>query len=293
MIFSNLNGTTSEEFKVGSGGTGKIISRNAYDIYWLGRVNGTQLNPNVKRIPNGTDLNTMKTIGQYYAPSSAESPTLINSPTQYAFIMTIEPSTGAIYDDIAYIVQKIIDVNGIMYCRGYDGLGNVWTEWTRTISDSRMASLALKSDIPPVPTIESGVVTPDAQDGYGLTNSNVVYALYKFSNKTICEICGIINITINSPTAPYHIMPLPIAVSQFPYIGSCEIYSPYPMAPPVNLQYVGAYCRTANNLAKPALQFYLGGYNISSKSYGMYHFGNFFDGTGKMCNIIFNVRIGV
>lgn len=290
MIFSNLSGTTSDEFKIGSGGNGKVISRNAYDIFWRGNADDTQQNINVKLIPNGTDLNTMKTIGQYYVINNTDAPTLINCPTNRAFIMTIEPSIGITYSNKLYVVQKITDFNGIIYCRGYDGNGDAWGGWTRTLPNLDINSLALKSELP---TIESGTIIPDTQDGYGLTNSNISYTLYKYSNKTICEICGVVNITINSPTTNYSIMPLPVAVGAFPYIGSCEIYSPYPMTPPANMEYVGAYCRTENNLASPALSIYLGGFNTSTKAYGMWGFGNFFNGTGKMCNIIFNVRIGV
>lgn len=288
MIFSNLSGTTSDEFKIGSGGNGKVISRNAYDIFWGDYGTVISGNPNVKKIPKGTDLNTILDIGQYYMPTNTDAPSLINSPTVYSFIMTIEPSTGLI-QDYPYLVQKITDFRGNMYVRGYSGAGDGWYEWTRTLPNSHINSLALKSELP---TIESGTIIPDAQDGYGLTNSNISYTLYKYSNKTICEICGVVNITINSPTTNYSIMPLPVAVGAFPYIGSCEIYSPYPMTPPANMEYVGAYCRTENNLASPALSIYLGGFNTSTKAYGMWGFGNFFNGTGKMCNIIFNVRIG-
>lgn len=289
MIFSNLSGTTSNAFKVGVDGKGQSISCNMYDLYWAKTEGRLLPNPNVHLIMANTDLNTIKAIGQYFMPTNSLGIGIVNSPTDKAFIMTVEPSNG-IDDNATYVIQTMTDFDGIIYSRGYDGGANYWYEWTRTLSNSYINSLALKSELP---TIESGTIIPDAQDGYGLTNSNISYTLYKYSNKTVCEICGIVNITINSPTTQYSIMPLPVAVGAFPYIGSCEIYSPYPMTPPANMEYVGAYCRTENNLARPALSIYLGGFNTSTKAYGMYGFGNFFNGTGKMCNIIFNVRIGV
>lgn len=147
MIYSNLAGTTSDEFKIGAGGSGKIISKNAYDIFWRGRADGSQINPNVTRIPNGTDLNTMFEIGQYFMPSNAESPTLINCPTKVSFIMTIEPSVGVSYNDYRYIIQKIIDFSGVIYCRGYDGNGKAWSGWSQTIPTPTLKEL---------PAIESG-----------------------------------------------------------------------------------------------------------------------------------------
>lgn len=161
MIYSNLAGTTSDEFKIGAGGSGKIISRNAYDIFWNDSGSVIGGNPNVKRIPNGTDINTMTDIGQYYMPSNAESPTLINCPTKLSFIMSIEPSTGVL-QNYKYIVQKITDFSGTMYIRGYNGFGSKWGGWTQTIPTPTLKEL---------PAIESGYfnLTSDrgAVENYG------------------------------------------------------------------------------------------------------------------------------
>lgn len=286
MIFSNLSGTTSDEFKVGSGGAGKLISRNAYDIFWRGRADGTQINPNVKRIPNGTDLNTMLEVGQYFAPSNAESPTLINSPTKLAFVMTIEPTVGVLYDNHVYYMQKIIDFVGKMYIRGYDGNGNHWYEWTETLGQSHIAQIAYKSELP---TIEEGAIVPDAVNGYIARATNVRYTAYKYSNKTVFDVYGNLALTANNPSDTYSIVNLPYPTSDFPYQGICQFMSINAISPiSPSVQYLHGDCIAKDNI----ITFKLYGYNTGTKTIFSYGINSFLNGANLMFNLSFRVTIG-
>lgn len=285
MIFSNLSGTTSDEFKIGSGGTGKVISRNAYDIFWGDYGTVIAGNPNVKSIPSGTDLNTILDIGQYYMPTNTDAPSLINSPTVYAFIMTVEPSTGLI-QNYPYLVQKITDFRGNMYARGYSGAGDIWYEWTRTMPNSHINSLALKSELP---TIEEGAIVPDTVDGYTARVANVRYTAYKYSNKTVFDAYGTLALTANNPADTYSIVNLPFTVDAFPYIGFCQFMSISALAPMSStLQYLSGDCTAMNN----AITFKLSGYNTTQKTVMSYGLNSFLRGTNLMFNLTFRVRIG-
>lgn len=287
MIFSNLSGTTSDIFKVGSGGTGKIISRNAYDIFWsdsgVGNPNGT-INPNVKGISSGTDLNTITNIGQYYMPTNTDAPTLINSPTNLAFIMTVEPSTGVMQGYI-YIVQKIIDFNGNMYIRGYNGAGDFWHEWTRTMPNSHINSLALKSELP---TIEEGTIVPAAVNGYTVRIANVRYTAYKYSNKTVFDVYGSLALTSNSPADTYHIDNLPFAFDSFRYEGLCTFDIMSNTTFPMNSQYLHGSCTAANG----SISFRLYAYNSSNKSIMGWGVNSFVSVANTVFNLSFRVTIG-
>lgn len=285
MIFSNLSGTTSDEFKIGSGGNGKVISRNAYDIFWRGNADSTQQNINVKLIPNGTDLNTMKTIGQYYVINNTDAPTLINCPTNRAFIMTIEPSIGITYSNKLYVVQKITDFNGIIYCRGYDGNGDLWGGWTRTLPNLDINSLALKSELP---TIEEGTIVPDAVDGYTVKAANVRYTAYKYSNKTVFDVYGVLALVANNPIETYAINNLPFTFDSFRYPGWCQFDIMSNVTTPMNSQYLHGACRALNGY----IDFKLYAYNSSNKSIMGWGVNSFVGVANTMFNLSFGVRIG-
>lgn len=285
MIFSNLSGTTSDEFKVGSGGAGKLISRNAYDIFWQGRADGTQINPNVKRIPNGTDLNTMLEVGQYFMPSNAESPTLVNSPTKWAFVMTIEPTVGVLYDNHVYYMQKIIDFVGKMYIRGYDGNGNHWYEWTETLGQSHIAQIAYKSELP---TIEEGTIVPAAVNGYTVNAGSVKYTAYKYSNKTVFDVHGSLSLTANNPADTYHIDNLPFVFDSFRYEGFCAFDIMSNATTPMNSQYLHGSCTAARG----SIDFRLYAYDSSRKSIMGWGVNSFVSVANTMFNLSFSVTIG-
>lgn len=276
MIYSNLAGTTSDEFKIGSSGAGKIISKNAYDIFWRGNADGSQVNLNVKRIPVGTDLNTITGIGQYYIPSNSEAPSLINCPTKRAFIMTIEPSVGQVYNSgKLYFVQKIIDFNGVIYCRGYDGNGNVWLGWTQTM-----------------PSIETGKITPKIPSGYSAQSSDVRYTAYKYTSGTIFDLYGKLTIAANKPKDPFYItnLPFPFNADSFRYEGICDFHFTQSMnSPNATTQYLHGACYAMNNF----MGFSIYKYDSNTKIVYPSSVEEWLQGDGAMtCVAYFRIRIG-
>lgn len=218
MIYSNLAGTTSDEFNIGASGTGKIISKNAYDIFWSGNADGSRVNLNVKRILVGTDLNTITDVCQYYMPNNSEVPSLKNSPTKKAFIMIVEPCTGAL-QSYKYIVQKITDFDGDMYTRGYNGYLDVWTNWKQ---------MTYKSDVP----IESGVFSFTPTDSrVRLTNTSGNYN--RVGSMVFIKVETVLAIVNNSPVVDIAFKGLPYLceVNRFMY-GSCNM-SYYPISPTI------------------------------------------------------------
>ena len=64
------------------------------------------------KIEAGTDLRSITRAGTYYCPNATIAETLTNCPTQNAFHMIVELSTG---NDPDYFVQRIIDIFGTEY----------------------------------------------------------------------------------------------------------------------------------------------------------------------------------
>lgn len=126
MIYSNLAGTTNNQFKVGYRGDGQILSGNAYDMWWkVTNPVTNQSNNNIVVLENGNDLNYCTTFGQYMRPYSTIG--LVNSPTIYEFIMVVEPSSG---NDLKWLVQKIVDTNGDQFVR-YKKADSAFSSWRR------------------------------------------------------------------------------------------------------------------------------------------------------------------
>lgn len=139
MIFSNLSGTTSSTFKVSADGKGQIQCNNTYDLFWAGNNPKGGRNPNVTQLTFGTDLNNIRTPGQYFAEGMTnEYP---NCPTSTGFIMTVEPTGGITYPN--YVTQRLYDFGGNLYVRTSNGLSSSWASWKQ---------MAYKSDVP----VESG-----------------------------------------------------------------------------------------------------------------------------------------
>lgn len=146
MIFSNLAGTTSNQFKVGADSNGQLISNNIYDIYWRAANPSTgEVNPNVKSLPENTDLNDYHTVshyGQYYAEYDKCS-TIINIPEDVneEFSLVVSPMTGGWE---GFVIQELLHKSGRRYERYYSFYSTPnWSAWKQ---------MAFKSDVP----IESG-----------------------------------------------------------------------------------------------------------------------------------------
>lgn len=134
MIFSNLAGTTSNQFKVGVDSNGQLISNNIYDIYW-GAANPSTgaVNPNVKSLLENTDLNDYHTVshyGQYYAQYEQGS-TIIHTPDDVGeeFSLVVSPMTGG-WD--GFVMQELLHKSGIRYERYYSYYPTPnWSAWKK------------------------------------------------------------------------------------------------------------------------------------------------------------------
>lgn len=147
MIYSNLAGTTNNQFKVGYRGDGQILSGNAYDMWWkVTNPVTNQFNNNIVVLENGNDLNYCTTFGQYIRPYAAIG--LVNSPTLYEFIMTVEPSSG---NDLKWLVQKIVDTNGDQFVRYKKG-DLAFSGWRRRAWADELPIHAAGGWIPTVPS---------------------------------------------------------------------------------------------------------------------------------------------
>lgn len=147
MIYSNLAGTTNNQFKVGYRGDGQILSGNAYDMWWkVTNPVTNQSNNNIVVLENGNDLNYCTTFGQYMRPYSTIG--LVNSPTIYEFIMVVEPSSG---NDLKWLVQKIVDTNGDQFVRYKKG-DSAFSGWRRRAWAEELPIHAAGSWIPTVPS---------------------------------------------------------------------------------------------------------------------------------------------
>lgn len=169
MIFSNLAGTTNNQFKVNGDGTGQILSNNAYDLFWGAHNTKTNIqNPNIRYINNGTDMNDLLHYGQYSCYVSSIATTLVNRPTDYAFVMEVYPSVGV---GTSYITQKVTDLLCNVYLRKYDG---VWTAWKQVAYTSDLHAVATSGDynalinkpnVSAGPTVETGTFALKSTNG--------------------------------------------------------------------------------------------------------------------------------
>lgn len=164
MIFSNLAGTTSDEFKIGADGKGQIQCNNTYDLFWGGWNTKGGRNPNVTQLTFGTDLNNIRTPGQYFAEGMTnEYP---NCPTGNGFLMTVEPTGGITYPN--YVTQRLYDYAGSLHVRTRSGGG--WGEWRK---------IAYKSD---VPEFSTGTWNPTLSSNEFLISQILNNNYYKYGN---------------------------------------------------------------------------------------------------------------
>ena len=85
-------------------------------------------------IPNGASLTGYKTPGNYYCPNNIVAVSLIGSPTQKAFTLKVELSTGN-----SYPCQTIREFStGKIYFRTFNIDTNTWSEWGYSIQNSDM-----------------------------------------------------------------------------------------------------------------------------------------------------------
>lgn len=94
-------------------------------------------------IKSNDDLNTFKTVGNYYCRNSATAATLSNCPISTWFYMRVSLNDGV---STAWPCQEIINgTNGRRYYR-YDNGGNGWTSWVEYAPSPSAATVAPKMD---------------------------------------------------------------------------------------------------------------------------------------------------
>lgn len=97
-------------------------------------------------IQANTDLNTLKTMGNYHCDNDTRVGTLTNCPVKNAFRMKVGNPTGS----TSYVYQEIYHyMSGARYYRQCLASGNNWTEWVKTYDTSNKPTPA---EIGAVPT---------------------------------------------------------------------------------------------------------------------------------------------
>lgn len=181
MIFTNLAGTTSNTFKVGSNSNGQILSNNAYDFFWNtpDPISGAQ-NLNVRTLGPGNNIFDLKDVGQYCCTLDEVANQILNMPKQtgnLAFLLLVEPSIGY---DTQYIKYTMRFRNGEMWICERDG-NTTFIAWER---------YAWANEIPVMPTLHAVATSgdynslankpniPNIEMGTWYANNNSNVALY-------------------------------------------------------------------------------------------------------------------
>ena len=108
-------------------------------------------------IPNGANLTGYKTPGNYYCPNNTVAASLIGSPTQKAFTLKVEFSTGN-----SYPCQTIRDfATGKIYFRTFNIDTNAWSEWGYSIQNADMESKQITSTTDSNGLVSVGAKYPD------------------------------------------------------------------------------------------------------------------------------------
>lgn len=146
MIYSNLLGTTSNQFKVNGDGTGQILSNNAYDLFWAcSNPITNSANPNVKLLPSGANLDDYRLfvhMGQWYSTIEITE-TLINLPEEVIAEFTLLILTNSGNWD-GYLRQEIVTNDGVKFERRFNGFKiPSWSAWKRVAYAPEMGRFTL------------------------------------------------------------------------------------------------------------------------------------------------------
>ena len=110
------------------------ITRNYWCFY-----NGTL-------IKKQTDLNSLLDFGNYYCQANSDTITLINSPTNQAFILKVYSGNGS---SKSYVVQELTTHNeGVKYIRCCNKDTLTWTGWKRFLTNSDLTVFESACTIP-------------------------------------------------------------------------------------------------------------------------------------------------
>lgn len=146
MIFSNLAGTTNNQFKVNGDGTGQILSNNAYDLFWAcpDPITGAK-NPNVRLLPNNADLDEYRLfphMGQWYSTMETTA-TIENLPDGVTAEFTLLILTNSGNWD-GYLRQEIVTNDGVKFERRFNGFQTPsWSAWKQAAYTPEMGRFML------------------------------------------------------------------------------------------------------------------------------------------------------
>lgn len=117
------------------------------------------------QIAANTDLNTLFTTGTYRCTSNAIAATLVNCPTNVAFIMDVRHSFSA-----SYVYQIIIPQPGdCIYIRQCKTDGTDFDDWSKYSSDTTLTTIPSNTDLNTIN--ETGIyVSPDSTTTGSLQN---------------------------------------------------------------------------------------------------------------------------
>lgn len=146
MIFSNLAGTTNNQFKINGDGAGQLLSNNAYDLFWACQNPTTNsVNPNVKLLPAGANLDDYRLfihMGQWYS-TLIVTETLTNLPDGITAEFTLLILTNSGNWD-GYVRQEIVTNDGVKFERRFNGFKTPsWSAWKQVAYTPEMGSFTL------------------------------------------------------------------------------------------------------------------------------------------------------
>ena len=114
------------------GGTNATTAKDAaQNLYVPTLLGGTD-------IPVNADLNSYTAVGNYCCPVTANVKTLVNCPTESAFIMKVFYATGT----SGYIGQEILNITGVRFSRYYEKYSATWATWKSSYSTSNKPTAA-------------------------------------------------------------------------------------------------------------------------------------------------------
>ena len=160
LVFSLGKDTTGRvQFVLQAGaGRSKMWTRTRSGGTWTQWVNYNFFGLAQFQIAADTDLNTLFTTGTYRCASNATAATLVNCPTNVAFIMDIRHSFSS-----SYVYQIIIPQPGdCIYIRQCKTDGTDFDAWQKYSASSSMINIASGTDLNNL--LESGAtyVSPDS-----------------------------------------------------------------------------------------------------------------------------------
>lgn len=167
-------------------------------------------------ISANADLNTYRTLGNYYCISNADANTLLNCPTNKAFKMIVDYATGT-----GYTRQIVIPhLNDGIYLRTIEDSGSSFREWVKLVTSSEFDPVA--QNVKGVKTwsvsewtkaggnlpVNNGTGAIMRMQGYtnpGETKSSDSYYLYHaYTNNNTCQLYIGLNVTTGSKVVTWY-----------------------------------------------------------------------------------------